>query len=102
MRFYVLSDRPDTLLGLRMAGMAGELINETNDLLATLTRLGKETDIGVIVLTAGLIRMAPDFITNWKLKRHKPLIVEVPDQMHSEDISQNIARYIANTIGLQV
>ncbi|MCL2497891.1 MAG: V-type ATP synthase subunit F [Symbiobacteriaceae bacterium] len=102
MRFYLLSDNADTCLGMRMAGMAGELITDVDTLHSALQRLGTNPDIAVIALTAGLIRLDPALITTWKLKRSQPLLVEVPDHLDSHDVSRNIADYIMNTIGVKL
>jgi len=102
MGFYVLSDVPDTLLGMRMAGMPGQLVKDEVSLRNTLEKLAAQPELGVIVITAGLVRLVPDVVTTWKLKRQQPLLVEIPDSLDSADLSQAIASYIAATIGIKV
>ena len=102
MRFYVLSNDADTRLGLRLAGMEGERVENEGELRETLQRLQQDPDIGVIVISEGLVSLAPHVITEWRLKFHLPLIVEIPDRTNSNAISTNIAQYIANAIGIRV
>ena len=102
MRFYVLSEVPDTCLGMRLAGMEGEVISDADQLKTALQRLGDNKGIGIIAITAGVAAMSPHLITEWQLQRRLPLLIEIPDQKDSSDISQLIARHIAETIGVKV
>ena len=102
MKFYVLSDIPDVCLGMRMAGMEGELVLGERALREALNRLGDNPDIAVIAISESLMALAPDVITPWKLKRRQPLLVEIPERLGSRSVSQNIADHIAATIGIKV
>ncbi|MCL2548483.1 MAG: V-type ATP synthase subunit F [Symbiobacteriaceae bacterium] len=102
MRFYVLSEFSDVCLGMRMAGMEGEVIRDATALDEALTRLGDDPDIAVIIINESLARFAPERITQWKLKRQQPLLVEIPDRQGSGNVSQNIVDYIAATIGIHI
>lgn len=102
MKFYVLSDSSDTYQGMRMAGMEGEQIADEKALREALDRLSRDPQIGVIILTEGLASLLPELITEWKLKRRQPLLVEIPDRRNSAEASAHIAEYIASSIGIRI
>ena len=102
MRFYVLSELSDVVLGLRMAGMEGEVVQDAATFEATLARLSDDPEIGVIVDSEGLTRFSPQLLTQWKLKKQRPLLVEIPERGGSSAISQTITDYIVSTIGIRI
>jgi len=102
MRFYVLSEFSDVCLGMRMAGMEGEVIRDAQGFEEALDRLGNDPDIAVIIINESMVRFAPERVTQWKLKRQRPLLVEIPDRQGGSMVSQNIANYIAATIGIRI
>jgi len=102
MRFYVLSEFSDVCLGMRMAGMEGEVIRDADAFDEALTRLGNDPDIAAIIINESLARFAPERVTRWKLKNQQPLLVEIPDHQDGGAISRNIAGYIASTIGIRI
>ena len=78
MRFYLISDNADTLVGMRLAGIEGELL-----------------------ITHRLCELCEDFITQTKRSYDKPLIVEIPDR-HGSQGSDSITRYVRDTIGIKI
>ena len=102
MRLYLLSDSSDICLGMRLAGIEGEVIKDEVSFSEALSRLADDREIGVVIITSGLNMIAPKLVTQWKLKRRKPLLVEIPDVNDTGAVSQQIARYIAEAIGVRV
>ena len=80
MKFYLISDNVDTEMGLRLVGIEGEVVHKRRDFLEVLETKMKDRSIGVILITTKLIELAPDVISEIKLKQQKPLLVEIPDR----------------------
>ena len=102
MRFYLLSDSPDIRLGMRLAGIDGEIVNTAEALHSALMRLAEDKSIGIVAINTGLALLAPELITQWKLKKQQPLLVEIPDRSDPGELSRIISGYIAETIGIKV
>ena len=61
-----------------------------------------DISIGVILITTKLIELAPDVISEIKLKQQKPLLVEIPDRHGNSKIGETIDRYVSEAIGVKL
>ena len=102
MKFYLLSDNVDTQIGLRLVGIEGEVVHKRRDFLELLETKLKDQSIGVILITTKLIELAPDVISEIKLKQRQPLIVEIPDRHGDCKIGETIDRYVSEAIGVKL
>lgn len=102
MRFYLLSDNTDTLLGMRLAGIAGEVIHQQEELESRITQLAKDKEIGIILVTNKLMELSHDFIYDIKLHTKQPLILEVSDRHGGGSLSQSITRYVQEAVGISI
>ena len=94
MKFYLISDNHDTVTGLRLAGIEGEVVHERSEVEAALSKAIKNEEIGVVLMTEQLVEKCPDTVYDLKMHRTRPLIVEIPDR-HAEGRSKDsIMRYI--------
>ena len=99
MKFYLISDNVDTEMGLRLVGIEGEVVHKRRDFLEVLETKMKDRSIGVILITTKLIELAPDVISEIKLK---PLLVEIPDRHGNSKIGETIDRYVSEAIGVKL
>lgn len=102
MRFYVISDNIDTLVGLRFAGIEGEVVHEASGMREALTRAMENEEIGILLITEKLVALCPDLIYELKLKAKRPLIVEIPDRHGSGRAADSITRYVREAIGVRI
>ena len=102
MKFYLISDNVDTQIGLRLVGIEGEVVHKRREFLELLETKLKDQSIGVILITTKLIELAPDVISEIKLKQRQPLIVEIPDRHGDSKIGETIDRYVSETIGVKL
>ena len=100
MRFYLLSDNVDTLIGLRLAGI--DVVHEKEEVIKRLRSLCEERDIAVVLMTEKLIKLCPDFVFDIKLNRKQPLIVEIPDRHGAGRTGDTITQYIRDAIGIKL
>lgn len=102
MKFYLISDNIDTQIGLRLVGIEGEVVYKRREFLELLEEKLKDNTIGIILITTKLIELAPDVISEIKLKQQKPLLVEIPDRHGDSKIGETIDRYVSEAIGVKL
>lgn len=102
MRFLLISDNHDTLVGMRLAGIEGILVHEKADVNDALQQAISQEDIGIVLITEKLVSLFPDLIYEIKLNRKRPLIVEIPDRHGSGRSKDSITRYIREAIGVKI
>ena len=102
MKFFLLSDNVDTLVGMRLAGIEGVVVHERQEVLEALEKAMHMKDVAIILMTTKLIQTCPDIISDLKLKLKKPLIVEIPDRHGSAKIGETIDRYVSEAIGVKL
>jgi len=102
MRCYVFSDNTDTLMGMRLAGIEGELVHEREELLAALSKAMRMEQIAVIMLTDKLAALCEAELTELKERVAQPLLVVIPDRHGSADMTAMISRYLAETVGIHI
>ena len=59
MKFFLISDNTDTQMGFRLAGIDGMLAHSREEVLDGLRQAEEDADIGVVLLTASCIALAP-------------------------------------------
>lgn len=101
MRFYLISDNADTLVGMRLAGIEGELVHDAESVERAVNACLADGSTGIILITRQLCELCGEFITDVKRTHDQPLIVEIPDR-HGSQGSDSIARYVRDTIGIKI
>lgn len=102
MRFYVISDNVDTQVGMRLAGIEGVVVHETDEVHKALSDAMEQDDIAVILMTEHLVRLCRDLVDDLKLNRSRPLIVEIPDRHGNGRAKDSITRYVREAIGIRI
>lgn len=101
MRFFLISDNVDTLVGMRLAGIEGVVIHTKDDLEHELNLAINRKDIAVVLITKILVDLDRDMIYSLKLNCKRPLIVEILDRHGAGSIKETISKYINDAIGLK-
>lgn len=102
MKFYLLSDNKDTVMGMRLAGVEGEVIHDAERVRSALTEAMDREDIGVILITQKLVSLCRDYIYTLKLTRPSPLIVEIPDRHGGAGVSDAMLGYVRDAVGIKL
>ena len=102
MKFYLLSDNIDTLMGMRLAGIEGKVVHGTEEVSAALDEAMAMKDVGIILMTEIALKQCPEKVMNYKLTRAEPLIVEIPDRHATANISDTISKYLAEAVGIKL
>ncbi|MFA7417661.1 MAG: V-type ATP synthase subunit F [Acholeplasma sp.] len=102
MRFYLLSDNVDTLVGLRLVGIEGEVIHEKEHLVETLKAMTQDDSIAIVLMTTKVVLLAPELISELKLRNQNPLFIEIPDRHGNTDMGERIDDYVSQAIGVKL
>lgn len=100
MRSFLLSDNLDTLLGMRLAGVEGKIVKDKDQVFSEISRCMEDADIGIVMITVGVLKMAEEEVMALKMKCKDTLIVEIPTpkDQHAPDF---ITKYIRDSIGVK-
>jgi V/A-type H+-transporting ATPase subunit F len=102
MKSFLISDNRDTWVGMKLAGIDGVLVRDRENALIAIKEAMKNDEIGILILTERVVDMATEEVMEFKLKRKKPLIIEIPDRHGSIRESDAIANYIRNSVGIRI
>ena len=102
MRFQLISDNIDTLVGLRLAGIEGVVVHEEAEVRHALKEAKENQEIGIVLITEGLMKLCPEVILEMKLSSHRPLIVQIPDRHGSARPSDSSMQYVREAIGVKI
>lgn len=101
MRSYLICDDKDTLIGMRLGGIEGVVVNTKEEILDELKKILSDESIGIVIITENILSMAEEDIMKVKLEREYPLITAIPgrDVQKKEDY---ISKYIRESIGIKI
>ena len=102
MKFFLISDNNDTLMGMRLAGIQGVIAHTRDEVLTELYKVIEDESVAIILITTLCIQTCPEVIADMKLKLRRPLIVEIPDNQNSAKIGETIDAYISEAIGIML
>ncbi len=102
MKFYLISDNVDTIVGMRLAGISGTLVHEECEVKTALSKAVEMKDVAVILITEKLVKLCESLVYELKLKCRGPLIVEIPDRHGEGRTKDSITRYVRDAIGLKI
>jgi V/A-type H+-transporting ATPase subunit F len=101
MRFYLISDNKDTAIGLRLAGIEGEIVVDSEGVKTALDKALRAGDIGIILITQKLYKLCPDYISDVKANFSVPLITEIPDR-HGMSGTSAFADAVREAVGIKI
>lgn len=102
MKFYLISDNVDTLMGMRLAGIEGVVIHKDEEVRRELQKAMDMPDVAVILMTETLVSLCPELVYDLKLNRKQPLIVEIPDRHGNGRTKDSITKYVQEAIGVKL
>ena len=102
MKFYLISDNMDTLIGMRMVGVEGIVVHEKEEVLSSLQWAMNQKDIAIVMITLPLAQMVQDVLNHLKMKVRTPLIVEIPTRRSNEDVTKMLDECVASAVGMKL
>ena len=102
MRVWLISDNHDTLVGMRLAGIQGILVNETEEILEAIDTAVSMSDVGILVVTEKISAKIPDVIQRLRENGDLPLVIEIPDRHGTNRGPDFLTRYVRDAIGVKM
>ncbi len=103
MKFHLISNNTDALVGMRLAGIDGVMACTKEETQKALLKAVQMEDVAIVLITEGLVELCRDLIYEFKTKCHKPLIVEIPDgKSYGKGKKDSITRYVREAIGIKI
>lgn len=99
MKSYLISDNEDTRMGMRLAGVEGEILESKQEILHKIDNLIANPEIGIIMITGKIFEKAKSEIMNLKRTVPETLIVKIPGTSETEE-GTHLDSYIRESIGL--
>ncbi|QSX08329.1 V-type ATP synthase subunit F [Alkalibacter rhizosphaerae] len=98
MKSYFISDNRDTYVGLRLAGMAGEYLQNLEEA-ASAFKQAVEQPYGMLFITEKVYNKTKNQVIAYKERHALPLVTVIPDR-HGYEEKESITDYIKDSIGL--
>lgn len=102
MKFHLISDNKDTLVGMRLSGIPGVVVHKEQEVMDALAEALQDENIAVILITENLVKLCREYIYDLKLNRARPLIVEIPDRHGNGSVKDSITKYVRDAIGIKI
>ena len=102
MKFFLISDNTDTLLGMRIAGVEGIVAHTAAEVNEALNGAVADEDIAVVLMTQKTAALCPERVYDIKLNYRRPLVIEIPDRHGSGGVTEAIGRYVEEAIGVKL
>lgn len=102
MKFFLLSDNIDTLMGMRLVGIEGVVIHEREEVIKELNQAVNNKDYAILLITTKLVDLCPEVISELKLKLISPIILEIPDRHGGKKVGESIDDYVSEAIGVRL
>ena len=99
MKYFLLSDNVDTLMGMRLAGVEGVVVHATKE---AFHQAVEDKEVAVLLITEKLVDLVPDYIESEKKSHRLPLVVELPDRHGSSRPDDYILNYVQEAIGVKL
>ena len=96
MKFFLISDNTDAMIGMRLAGIEAKRVTSRDEAEKAFKKALSAEDIGILLITAG-----PETVK--KLKQgNRPLLVTIPDGDGNGRNRDSITEYIRDAIGIKI
>lgn len=102
MRFKLISDNTDTLVGMRLAGIKGVMAQTLEEVKKAVNDAIKIEDVAIVLVTKKLMNRCSEFLSDLKSTSKRPLIVDIPDGNSPDSKKDSITKYIRDAIGLKI
>ena len=101
MKFFLISDNIDTLIGMRLSGVEGIVAHEREEILDALNSFLKNGEIGILLITELASQEISQEIMKHKLSGKLPLIFVIPDRHGWRGDKNFITKYVEEAIGVK-
>lgn len=101
MKFALISDSTDALIGMRLAGVEGVRVSTPEEAQAAFEKYRADEDIGILLMTVGAAALCPEAVAELKAG-NRPVPVCIPDSDGRGADGDTVTRYIREAIGIKL
>lgn len=102
MRCFCITDDPDVLTGMRLAGIEGARAATKKEVDAAISRACADQGVAVLIVTEGCYALSRERLDALKLSTGRPLVNIVADSRGSVRARDYITRLINEAIGIKI
>lgn len=102
MKFFLISDNVDTLLGMRLAGIDGVVAHTPEEAGAALDKALADESTAIVLMTEKTAALCTERVRAVRLTRERPLIAEIPDRHGNTSAADIIDRSIEQAMGIKL
>lgn len=101
MRCYCVSDDPDVLTGMRLAGIEGTLATNKREVENAVNRAAYDPGVAILIVTQGCYALYRERLDELKLSAARPLVNIISDSHGRGGGTDSIMRLINEAIGIK-
>lgn len=101
MRCFCISDDPDVLTGMRLAGIEGALASTKREVDMAVSRAVADSGVAILIVTEGCYSLSRERLDELKLSAARPLVNIVADSHGVGSGTDSIMRLINEAIGIK-
>lgn len=101
MRCFCISDDPDVLTGMRLAGIDGVAASSKREVDLAVSLACSDNTVAVLIVTEGCYNLSRDRLDELKLSAARPLVNVISDSRGTRSGSDSIMRLINEAIGIK-
>lgn len=102
MRAYLISDNHDTLVGMRLAGIAGVVVHGLEETSRAVREAIEMEDVAILAVTEKAAALIPDLMQQLREQSDLPIVVEIPDRHGTKRGSDFLTKYVRDAIGVKM
>lgn len=101
MKFFLISDNTDAMIGMRLAGIEAQKVSTPKEAEKAFSEVLKNEEIGILLITQGVDKLCPGTVKALK-QSNRPLLVTIPDGTENNSGRDSITEYIREAIGIKI
>ena len=101
MRYFVIGDE-DSVVGFRLAGVDGVVVDNRADAEASFDAVLEDNDYGIIIITERIAEIIRDRVDRYVFAEQFPLILEIPDRTGRLEGRLGMREMVNKAIGISM
>ena len=101
MKLYCIADE-DTVRGFKLAGVAGEVVNDAHAAALALKRVMRDQDLGMLIMTDVVATEIREQVDDIRINHELPLIVEIPGPEGNMRGRKTLREFVQEAVGVRV
>lgn len=101
MKFFVLSDKPDVYLGMRLVGMDGAVVENRTEALDKIREIVAAKEVGILLITGELMDQCEPELTAIRRDNRLPVMTRISDRS-GESATKGLERYVHESLGINL